>query len=190
VAVAIGAHSLVYHRQQVPPADSPLSTAGLTTQASGSTFLLVALTIQDSNSEDGFDHVADNKSNTWTQVGTTQSFWGGGAFLRVFRCVGGTGGSNHVFSLYKTSQYPDYEATLCVVEVTGAGAVDDFEQAYCTGNPIQTSNVTTTESGDMLLILAAPEWMGENTFASGWTKLDELDDLDDAVLAVVGHKTA
>jgi len=184
VALAIGAHQLVYDVNL--EGTSPLSTSGLTTQASGSTFLLVAFT-----PTGHFGSVSDNKSNSYTQVGTTQLFWDDGAEMRVFRCINGTGGSNHVFSLNKTSGNADAEATLIVVEITGGvTAVDDYAQAYDAEGPLTAGNVDTTASGSMLLLLAGPEWGGPSTFTAGYTKLDELTDAMVEIAAVSAYKLA
>ena len=184
MALAIGAHSLVYHEHL--EGVSPLSTSGLTTQASGSTFLLFALTLTGN-----FSSISDNKGNSYTQVGTTQLFWGDGAEMRVFCCIDGDGGSNHIFSLTKTSPDLDFEATLMVVEVTGgATAIDDYAQAYSEASPLTAGNVTTTADDDMLILAAGPEWEGNNTPSSGYTELEDLNTGDAVILATVASRLA
>lgn len=188
MALAIGAHSLVYHVNL--EGVSPLSTSGLTTQVSGSTFVLVALTLTGD-----FVSVSDNKSNTYVQVGTVQSYWGGGAELRVFCCIDGAGGSNHVFSLNKDEGREEYEATLIAIEVTGGvSEVDDYAQAYYEplneeDDPLTAGNVTTSAAGSMLITAAGPHW-GGCTPGAGYTELEDLAVGDSLINAAAAYRVA
>lgn len=92
-----------------------LTTGGGTT-TSGSTFL-IALSYDASATLSTALSALDNKSNTYTQIGTTQT--ASGAKRALYYCANGTGGATHTASAaFSASSF----GSIYLVEITGAAA--------------------------------------------------------------------
>lgn len=101
MAINIGQHAAAAHA-------TVATTAGVTTQGSGSTFVLFC--IYDSGS---FTSVADSKGNTYASLIAELNDGPGGFACRALYCENGTGGASHTFTL--TAGLP----SVFMVEVTG-----------------------------------------------------------------------
>lgn len=140
---SLGAHTLAFHRHNVSAA--PLVTAALTTAATGS----VLLAGVGRGDIDNHRPPTDNKGNTFVALGSAHPYtqWPGSG-TALYGCVA-TGGANHVFTAAKPSASD--ETTLTVVEVRGAGRVQDLKwNEVLAGQPLTSLSVTTT--GPALLV--------------------------------------
>lgn len=89
-----------------------ITSAGVATQATGSTFVAVV-----SNHSGSVPTLADNKTNTWTQSGTSSIF--GNGSVTLFYCINCIGGSAHTV----TASYASAATSeVCFAEFTGVGA--------------------------------------------------------------------
>lgn len=127
MAIALGAHAKV-----TGSGVTTLTTPGVTTQASGSSFYI---TISDTTLTTS---VSDSKSNSYTQVGSDQSNSTG---LRVFQCQNGTGGASHTATVNWTSGSGD--PFVCFFEVTGAATSSYDSGSLNQGTNNDTLTVTT-----------------------------------------------
>jgi hypothetical protein len=164
----LGVHAMAFDVDGL--GHSPLTTPPVTTQASGSTFVLFVSYHQ-------LDSVSDNMGNKYSQVGATVAYsTEAGSFVAMYACVACPGGKGHTFSMNKT--FPDYgdEGTILAVEVTGASRIDAFAVANSLTNPISAGSVTTTQANDVLLLEATGNSFGspdQYTPSKGFTLLDE-----------------
>lgn len=134
-----------------------VTTVGINTTASGSSFLIFAI-------DDGSSRtVSDNKGNTsnYSQVGSTLTNWlGFGINLSIWLCTNGTGGAGHTATLTPGAS-ADLEVYL--VEVTGgatASLVDALSSAFWNDDnatPFTSNNVVTTNATDLLLAFTATD---------------------------------
>lgn len=133
---------------------STATTAGVTTAASGSSFVIF---LNDSGS--GTRSVSDNKSNTYTQIGVTGSFFGGASNTSVWLKINGAGGTGHTATGTLTG------GTFLEVhgpfEITG-GALASLVEAFPatmwnddTATPFTSNSVTTANADDLLLSFTA-----------------------------------
>ena len=168
-SIAIGAHVVRVDNWNM--GTSPMTSSPVTTQATGSTFVLFIGTSA------SFTGVSDNKGNTYTRLGTPQLFCGcGNYYLDTYIAINAVGGVGHTFSLLK-STWPADESTLWAVEVTGGvNAVDAYVQGISTANPMSLpAGITTAGTCDMLFTFALDDngagWSFELPSA-GWTQGD------------------
>jgi len=150
-AIALGAYT--YRSDVANQGTSPMTTSAINTHASGSTFVLFVGTAN-VNGTSSFGSVGDNMGNTYTRVGSAQSYGNGKGQLRTYICTNCKGGSGHAFSLTKAGTLSSAEAVLFAVEATGAPNLDAFAQANATRSPLSAGTVATTQTGDMLLLCA------------------------------------
>ena len=169
-ALQPGAHVLKWDMPGT--GSSPMSTAPVNTQPTGSTFVLFL-----GYHGVEFGSVSDNKGNKYTQFGTPIMYSKSpGYYLAAFICAGCAGGAGHVFSFNKLAGFETDEATLFAVEVGGSPSIDAFAAADSFANPISAGSVTTTRQGDLLLLAAlgdsysAPD---NYTASAGFALLDQ-----------------
>jgi hypothetical protein len=156
-SLSVGAHAVANNRQSLGV--WPLVTAGVTTQASGSSFFLFVCLPGGT----AVATVSDSKGNTWTQVGTTQTYASGGGTWTVWSALSGTGGSGHTFSLQSvppSSSTGGPEGVIFAVEVIGGHSVDAFSLGTSTANPIVATPVTTSHPSEILLMFAMADSFG------------------------------
>ena len=151
-------------------------TVTLTTQASGSTLIVVTLT------DPGiYGTPTDTYSNAYSLL--ESSGYHGGLWspfgMEVYGKAGAAGGSSHAVSISKSSA--SEESTLIAIEATGATIQDTSivtRAGAGAGVPYTSASVTTT--GSALLIAA---WGGDGgvgtvnqtaTPGSGWTLIESL----------------
>jgi hypothetical protein len=120
------------------------TTAGTTT-ASGSTF--VAACSWDATATS--PGVTDSKGNTYTAVGTPQldTF---GAYVQLFVCQNGAGGSSHTATFTTTgSSYP----VIHLIEITGAetASLDKTAQGQDFASPFTLTSPTLSQADEIVI---------------------------------------
>lgn len=124
-------------------ATSAVTTTGVATQASGSQFIIAV-------EYDGgtFVSVADSKSNSYTQIGTTQTA-GSSAESRFYKKENGTGGAGHTATLNISGPA---RGTIAFLEVLN-GSVEDVAGSGRTdsASPYTTPGYTTLNTTDLLV---------------------------------------
>jgi hypothetical protein len=106
------AASIGVHASAAATTNLSLTTSGVTTQASGSTFVICAII----HSTATVSSIGDNKGNTYTQMGTTIAGNGGSNKLVRYYCQNGAGGSGHTASVTTATAIGP---TLFFVELIG-----------------------------------------------------------------------
>lgn len=97
---------------------TPAGTVSTTldTAASGSTILIAV----GGNLGDLVTLPTDSRGNTWTTVGTEEYARWAGYGVKLYRCIGASGGAGHVFSQQYGQTAGFDECTIAVVEIRGA----------------------------------------------------------------------
>jgi hypothetical protein len=144
------------------------STSAGRTTASGSTFLIGII---EAAGQSGTQTPTDNKSNTYTQLGTTQS--DGSAQLRVYKCENGTGGAGHTATVTWGS---NSDATCFFIECPGVAtaSIDTgaTAQSGATGaSPYQVTSGTPDSATDQFLTFCGGAWTNYDASPSGFTNL-------------------
>lgn len=141
MALSIGAS------QKGTSTTSPVTTASMTSQATGSTF--IAFMMWEGAT---FTSIADSKSNTWSLLGSEQAFGPGSARCRMYSCVNGTGGASHTVTL--TTGAGSIYASLFLLELLGvatSSAQDGTTQQGTDSASPYTRSITTTNADDVLI---------------------------------------
>jgi hypothetical protein len=122
------------------------TTTAATTGSTGSDFFVVATWYNSTTAP----VISDSKSNTWTQVGTNVYNSTDQTGMAVFRCLNGTGGSSHTFTM--TSGAGTY-VSMCVIELKNTNhTIDQTHQGTAAaGTTANSGNITTTNANDCLL---------------------------------------
>jgi len=165
--------STTYKNDVAGRGTNPMSTAAVTTQSTGSTFVVFVGT--GILGADAFQSLTDSMGNAYSEIGVAQPYASDQGALRAFYCSNCLGGAGHTFSLHKVSSLSDWEAVLFVVEVLGAPALDTFAEANLSSLAAGLT-VATAASGDMLLacVLAASYSSPDRyTPSAGFTLLDD-----------------
>lgn len=119
------------------------TTTGVNTASSGSTFEVAVIF-------DGlsFTSIADNKGNTYTQVGTETAINGSNAKCRRYKKEGGVGGTGHTVTVTCASGI----IVVLFMEVTGSTVVSDGtpSQAQDNASPFVSPNITTATATTLL----------------------------------------
>lgn len=170
-AIAVGGHTAAAGNCS---GGTTLTTSAITTAASGSTFWVGVST----TSVYTATAVDDNKSNSYTQIGTEVTT-STGLKMRRYKCVNCSGGTSHTFSVYDDGTGTECKA-IWVIEITGADTTASLDQqnaAEDTASPFDSPSVTTTQANELLIGLAADDSTSDgDTFTAGasFTKLDEI----------------
>lgn len=120
---------------------------GINTQASGSLIICAARWRATQN----FSGLADNKGNTYTQIGTEISA-AASADSRLYYCENAVGGTDHQWTLTLGGST---EKTLLVLEITGgetSGSLDKNVNASDAATPFSSTAAATTTQADELLV--------------------------------------
>lgn len=127
------------------------STAGITTAASGSSFLVYVST--DLNAT--VSSIQDSKSNSYSQVGTTlTNFLGFGVNACVYLCTNGTGGSGHTATANLSASADGEIYFVEILNGATASIVDALSSAFWnddSATPFTSNNVVTANATDLLL---------------------------------------
>lgn len=124
-----------------------VTTTAVTTQASGSTFFVA---VSWYNSATG-PTVTDNKSNTYTQIGTTMYNATDLTGMAIFS-VKGNGGTGHTFTA--TAAGSGAYVAISVLEIKGStGVLDGHNQSAASAGagPFSSGNITTTNANDIIV---------------------------------------
>lgn len=117
--------------------------------------------------------VSDSKSNTYTQLGSTQTS-ADGTKLAIYYCLNWTGGTTHTATVtFSGSAYP----VLHLVEVTGAATSSPFDvDVTGTSHPFSIASGTLSQAAEVVFIFGAQNSSGndsENYTSSSSTILSQ-----------------
>jgi hypothetical protein len=145
---------------------SNITTTGVTTSASGSSFVVAAVT----NNSGTTPTVSDTYSNSWgapTSVHETND----GGYLFVWVKLGGAGGTSHTVTV--TLSFGMNKVDF--FEITNSVALDGaIGSGYSAASPNSTVSVTPTQANDLIAGIAF-SGAGANIpiTASGYTQIDQ-----------------
>ena len=145
MTIAVGATSKGHSNSS-----SSLATTGVTTQASGSIFVVAVIW----GATATFTSITDSKSNTYTQIGTEISNGSTGANYRarLYYKENGTGGSSHTATINLSTAEV---VTILFAEITGAltsSALDQSDGRRDTSSPFTLAAGLSTAQADELLL--------------------------------------
>ena len=123
-----------------------VTTTAATTQASGSTFFVAVSWYNDTTAPT----VSDNKSNTYTQIGTNCYNATDLTGMAIF-AVKGNGGAGHTFTATMTA---GLFVAISVIEIKGStGVQDGHNQSAATAGtgPLSSGSITTTNANDIIV---------------------------------------
>lgn len=177
MAIAIGGHAVANDTF-----DTTTTTGGVTTQASGSTFVIC---VQSTRAGDPIhvSSITDNKGNTYTLRTSDNPGYNGDILLAAYTCVNGTGGAGHTATVLFDEQSTH---NIFFIEITGADttAPADGVAATSGGGSAGTSwagiAVTTTNANDLILSFAGSYGFDTGTITlsantgAGWAILDSI----------------
>lgn len=130
-------------------ASSTIATAGVTTQAAGSTFVMGAVW----GAGPALTSLVDSKSNTYTQLGGLDLDPDGtGSHSRLYYSQNGTGGAAHTGTLTIGASN---NLALLFGEITGA-AIASFDLGNGnadTASPYTTPSILTTQAAELLIAM-------------------------------------
>lgn len=134
-------------------------TPGVTTQATGSTFVVYIVDVYCT-----LTGVTDNYGNTYTPLGTAQAWVLGGvnwdAQARAFICVNGVGGANHVATATGSFFGPKTELVEVInADTTSPLDVNDFAVVDSTANPILSTSSATSYADELLLAFVGGDYL-------------------------------
>lgn len=153
------------------------SSVTLNTQTSGSTILVLrGCEFANTNAP------TDNKSNTYTQVGSNQGYAGGlwpGFGIQIWAKAGATGGSSHTVQFTKSGSSGE-ESSLIVAEIKDAGSIhtSGFVARASSGAGATHASASITTSVPCRLISL---WSGDGVTgtpdftanpSAGWTSFE------------------
>lgn len=126
---------------------SGVTTAGQTTQSSGSILVIGAAWEGDSTPPT----ISDSKSNSYTLIGSAEQASSYPSYGAIWYCENATGGSSHTFTVNKTNSY----ASIFVLEITGGALSGSLDQenaaASDTSSPVTSGTITTTSANQILI---------------------------------------
>jgi hypothetical protein len=130
------------------------ATTGVTTQASGSCFV-VGMTFEASQT---FSSLVDSKGNTYTQIGTELLWTGSFCKSRLYYCENGIGGATHTATVTTGGASA---ITVHFLEITGGattGILDQSARREDTATPFTlAAALTTTQAAEMLVSFFADD---------------------------------
>lgn len=127
----------------------------------------IFVTVSDASGQSGVT-ITDNKSNTYTQVGTTQVSALGGSQLRRFACQNANGGAGHTVT---ATWAANSDAVVCVFDLTGvlAASLDKSAQADDSSSPWTVTSATLTQADEIAISAVSGSWSGTFSESSGFT---------------------
>lgn len=155
------------------PDSTTTTTSGVTTQATGSLFLIGVAWEGNSTPPT----ISDSKGNLYTLIGSvrqTDTAYGG--YSGLWYCENGTGGSSHTATATKAGAY----SSVFFAEVTGSLTTAALDQhngaALDTANPITSGTITTTQADEILIGFVAGACSGTTAYTpnNSFTSLLEL----------------
>lgn len=125
------------------------TTPGVATTASGSSFLIGILT----SASQTITTVSDNKSNTYSLVGSALTYFSAALKVAVYKCENGTGGTGHTVSV--TIGGSDF-LTVFFQEVTGGTPEDTAVRASLedTASTFDITGGTPAQAAECVVVFA------------------------------------
>lgn len=119
------------------------ATTGVTTAASGSTFVVLA--VWDTTS---FTSLVDSKSNSYTLMNTELAWGIGNAKMRMYYCANGTGGASHTATLTISGTGA---ILVCFLEITGAATAsfDTSNRQTDAASPFDSPALSNAQAASM-----------------------------------------
>jgi hypothetical protein len=171
--ISLGAHNKVVQLDGAGTAPATITIAS--SAASGSVFVSVGL-----SSYGNLNTPTDNKSNTYSQIGVDQDYFGGqypGFGIRTFKATG-SGGSGHTISVAKTGLATG-EFSEAFIEVDNATTTAVTQTATAApGQGLSYSSPSATVTSNAVLLSV---WGGDGgtstpdqsvTASAGWTLIE------------------
>lgn len=126
-----------------------LTTSAVTTQATGSTFVIFCIAMGQSGTT--FQSITDSKGNTYTLRGTQQNNASDLTSMAMYECVNGSGGASHTAS-FKTATSLG-SSQIHFIEITGGktAGIDDQTNGVAAVNSPYACPVTTTQPNELVL---------------------------------------
>lgn len=160
-----------------------VTTPGNTSQATGSTFYVSGF-----YNTGAFNGWTDSKSNSYSQIGVTQTSSPGDA--RQDQKVNGAGGAGHTFTL---NMSPASFGTIFAVEITGADTTAPLDQNNSNvdpTNPYDSNSVTTTQANELLIgsVFEVSSTTVVHTFNNSFTLDREEQDGVNFATGALGHR--
>lgn len=144
-----GGPSIGGHASNLAGAVTTISTSGVATTASGSTFVIVVL----NDTGVTVSSVSDNKGNTYTQIGTTQQNFGYNGACSMYRCENGVGGSGHTATANFSSNasFP----SIYFVELVGVttASFDVTAQNNDNASPFTVTTPTLSQANEIVIAI-------------------------------------
>jgi hypothetical protein len=146
-----------------------ITTTGVTTQASGSSFVVAAIALGTLTS---FAVSSDTFSNSWGSPATAQETNDGG-WLYVWVVNGGAGGASHTVTVTTGGGATLYKVDF--FEVTNSVALDGaIGHGYSSASPNSTILVTPTQANDLIAGIAySASGLNRPITAAGYTQIDQ-----------------
>lgn len=177
MAIALGGHAVANNTFT-----TSTTTSGITTQASGSTFVVC---VQTNRAGDPIhvSSIVDSKGNTYTLATSDNPGYAGDILLAAYVCVNGTGGASHTVTATFDEQATN---TVWFVEITGADTSSPADGvAHTTGGGTAGTSmpgvtVTTTNANDLILSFLGTYGFDTGTVTitantgSGWAIIDSI----------------
>lgn len=147
-----------------PSSNDSVTTAAVTTNVSGSTFIAAITWDRPTPSVANFESIVDSKGNTYTTIGTQASYGPtSDPQARIFICENGVGGSGHTVTVTLTDPPNDMSLTLFFLEVIGGFLDQEGVATYTTQVGPYDSTTETTLFKDELLVSVVFQGAGANT---------------------------
>lgn len=136
------------------PPGTAVTTTGGTTQATGSTFVVVAVYRNTGGSGAAPTSVTDSKSNTYTQ-GSNVTYAFGFANIAIYYCINCTGGASHTATAtWGTSTTDFFSVAFVEIKSVGAGTLGSHPTGVTDGTGTQTitaPSITTAVANEIVV---------------------------------------
>jgi hypothetical protein len=170
MAVTVGVHA-----STAATANLSLTTAGVVTQAAGSTFVICAII----HSTASVSSIGDNKGNVYTQMGTTIAGNGGSNKLVRYYCQNGAGGSGHTATVTTaTAIGPSlFFVELIGAKTSGGPSIANQNQDSTTPYTSPSTGSLAADAGLISIFVGSSENAGTvNAESSGFTVQETITD--------------
>jgi hypothetical protein len=147
----LGAHTVAFKRDGASSAS--VVTPGITTNAAGSVMLVcVGRGVVAAHAAP-----ADNKSNTYAQLGTTHTYTRfPNSGTACYAATNSSGGAAHSITTPASAGAPFDETTVAVVEIANGARVQDVRWNEALAAPLTSQSVTTTGPATLVAV-----WFGD-----------------------------
>jgi hypothetical protein len=153
---ALGVHTLLTYDQG--KGRSPVVTAPVTTQATGSTLLAITM-----GRIPNFATPTDSYGNEWSLIGKRRQYANGPFYTAVWSSVGAKGGPGHTLSSTLKNDPVD-EISQAFIEIKNAVGIADAAYRYPKkGEPLVSGSVTTRGPATLVAIWGGDSWSLKHT---------------------------